>query len=122
MILQKKKPKHKKNKATKVKQPYSNKCVTIFKSNDETLNEIDVASNLFLHSIEWRTLRMKAFVLYGNSCQCCGANPKTGAILNVDHIKPRKHFPKLALEIKNLQILCNVCNHGKGNWNLTDWR
>jgi 5-methylcytosine-specific restriction endonuclease McrA len=36
--------------------------------------------------------------------------------------RAEKMFPSLALEIKNLQILCHECNHGKGNWNQTDWR
>jgi hypothetical protein len=76
----------------------------------------------FLSTYEWRKLRMEAIKKYGNSCQCCGASPKTGAVLNVDHIKPRKFFPHLALDIDNLQILCAECNHGKGNWDQTDWR
>lgn len=76
----------------------------------------------FLETFEWRRLRMEALKLYGRRCMCCGATPESGAVMNVDHIKPRKVFPELALEIKNLQILCNACNHGKGNWDMTDWR
>lgn len=26
------------------------------------------------------------------------------------------------LGIANLQVLCNDCNHGKGFWDMTDWR
>jgi len=80
------------------------------------------AGNDFLLSYEWRRLRMEALKLYGPRCQCCGATPKTGAVMNVDHIKPRLKYPELALDINNLQILCGVCNHGKGNWDETDWR
>jgi 5-methylcytosine-specific restriction endonuclease McrA len=42
--------------------------------------------------------------------------------MNVDHVKPRKLFPALSLDKGNLQVLCEVCNHGKGNWDQTDWR
>ena len=85
-------------------------------------SKIDVRSDAFLSSFEWRKLRMQALKLYGPKCMCCGATPATGAVMNVDHIKPRKLFPQLALEINNLQILCHECNHGKGNWDQTDWR
>lgn len=80
------------------------------------------ASHAFLTSYEWRRVRMIALKKYGAVCQCCGASPKTGAVINVDHIKPRKLFPQLALDVDNLQVLCNECNHGKGNWDTTDWR
>lgn len=76
----------------------------------------------FLTSYEWRKLRMEALKKYGPKCMCCGATPATGAVMNVDHIKPRKLFPELALELSNLQILCHECNHGKGNWDQSDWR
>jgi 5-methylcytosine-specific restriction endonuclease McrA len=76
----------------------------------------------FLSSPEWRRLRMQVIKKYGPVCMCCGASPKTGAVINVDHIKPRKLFPDLSLDINNLQILCGACNHGKGNWDTTDWR
>ena len=76
----------------------------------------------FLQSYEWRKVRMQAIIKYGRRCQCCGATPETGAIIHVDHIKPRKTNPELALILSNLQILCHECNHGKGNWDQTDWR
>lgn len=76
----------------------------------------------FLTSYAWRTLRMQALKLYGAICMCCGDSPQNGAVMNVDHIKPRKHFPNLALDIANLQILCGACNQGKCNWDETDWR
>lgn len=81
-----------------------------------------VTTDAFLQSYEWRKLRMEALKLHGARCQCCGATPATGAIMNVDHIKPRKLFPALALDLSNLQVLCHECNHGKGNWDQTDWR
>jgi len=77
----------------------------------------------FLKSFEWRRLRMQVIVERGAKCECCGATPADGqTVINVDHVKPRKLHPELALDKTNLQVLCHVCNHGKGNWNQTDWR
>lgn len=83
---------------------------------------VDITSKEFLETYEWRKLRMQALKKYGTRCMCCGASPATGAVMNVDHIKPRKLFPSLAMDINNLQVLCHECNHGKGNWDQTDWR
>ena len=83
---------------------------------------VNVASDAFLETYEWRRVRMMALKKHGPVCMCCGASPATGAVMNVDHIKPRKLFPQLALDVDNLQILCHECNHGKGNWDMTDWR
>lgn len=77
----------------------------------------------FLKSYEWRKVRMEVIVERGARCECCGARPGDGdTIINVDHIKPRRDFPALRLDKTNLQVLCHVCNHGKGNWDRTDWR
>jgi 5-methylcytosine-specific restriction endonuclease McrA len=83
---------------------------------------IHTASDAFLMTYEWRKVRMEALKKYGARCQCCGATPAHGAVMNVDHIKPRKLYPHLALDLNNLQVLCHDCNHGKGNWDMTDWR
>ena len=82
----------------------------------------DPASEEFLKTYEWRRVRMEVLKKYGARCQCCGASSKDGVVIHVDHIKPRRLFPELALDIANLQVLCEVCNHGKGNWDATDWR
>lgn len=79
-------------------------------------------SREFLETYEWRALRMKAIMHHGARCQCCGVTPDHGAVINVDHIRPRRTHPWLALVFENLQILCHTCNHGKGNWDSTDWR
>ncbi len=82
----------------------------------------DVNSDAFLASYEWRRVRMEALKRHGARCQCCGATPADGVRMHVDHIKPRRLFPQLALDVENLQVLCELCNHGKGNWDTTDWR
>ena len=85
-------------------------------------NKINVNADEFLTSYHWRKIRMEVLIRDGRKCACCGATPATGAVMNVDHIKPRRFYPELALEITNLQILCGDCNHGKGNWDETNWR
>lgn len=92
------------------------------RSKPQTVASAAVSSDEFLRTFEWRRVRMLALKKYGPRCQCCGATPDSGAVMNVDHIKPRNLFPELALDVNNLQILCAECNHGKGNWDMTDWR
>lgn len=69
----------------------------------------------FLISKEWKELRKKAIALYGSTCVFCGAEQTKYKRVNIDHIKPRKYFPHLALDINNLQPLCSPCNKKKGN-------
>ncbi len=76
----------------------------------------------FLHSYEWKKVRFDALKLNDGRCCLCGISADDGAVLNVDHIKPRKTHPELALTVSNLQVLCGTCNHGKGNRDETDWR
>lgn len=75
----------------------------------------------FLDSRAWKILRYQAFEKYGNRCQCCGATPADGVKMHVDHIKPKSTHPELALDLNNLQILCEDCNVGKINQWDTDW-
>lgn len=117
----------KKKKTTQIKQSSPTNNVRqpteeSVKSYITNYSKVNPASDDFLSSFEWKAVRMMALKKYGPVCQCCGASPKTGAVMHVDHIKPRKIFPNLALEIDNLQILCSDCNEGKGNWSMDDWR
>ena len=75
----------------------------------------------FYKSKEWRALRFKALVKYGNQCMCCGRQPPD-VIIHVDHIKSRYNYPELELDINNLQILCADCNLGKSYKYNTDFR
>lgn len=76
----------------------------------------------FLLSREWAVVRMVALERDGGRCACCGRTAADGIVINVDHIKPRRKYPEHALTVSNLQVLCNECNHGKGNRFQTDWR
>ena len=55
-------------------------------------------------------------------CMRCGVTPRKRSDVNVDHIKPRKTHPHLALDFDNLQVLCRWCNKRKGNKNDADYR
>lgn len=73
----------------------------------------------FYQTREWLELRYQVIVKYGKTCQCCGSKKLP---IHVDHIMPRSKFPDLELDINNLQILCEDCNIGKSNKDVTDWR
>lgn len=64
----------------------------------------------FYNSEEWKTLRDKVFQKYPAICMRCGNKNH----LEVDHVKPRAKYPKLKLDIDNLQVLCRDCNLLKG--------
>lgn len=76
--------------------------------------KIKKAYKKFYESEAWLRLRYRALQKYGRRCQCCGAEPKNGIRLHVDHIQPRIRYPHLELKLSNLQILCEECNKGKG--------
>lgn len=95
-------------------------CVQIM--NRPTREQAVLNPRKFYQTREWHKLRYEAFKQYGQRCMVCGATNKSGARLHVDHVKPIKHYPELAHDINNLQILCALCNSGKGSWDETDWR
>lgn len=76
----------------------------------------------FFKTPEWQQLRYKILIKYGRKCMCCGAEPKDGVQLHVDHIKPRSKYPELELDEGNLQVLCEDCNMGKSNIYQHDFR
>lgn len=81
-----------------------------------------IASDKFLASFDWRRVRMAALANTEGRCECCGATSGDGALLNVDHVMPRKYYPQFALSLSNLQILCVDCNVGKGNDFMIHWK
>lgn len=82
----------------------------------------------FYASWEWRTLRMEVLKEQGATCNCCGASKGDRDMAGkpvkivVDHIKPLSKHWHLRLDKSNLQVLCDECNMGKGNWDETDFR
>jgi 5-methylcytosine-specific restriction endonuclease McrA len=86
------------------------------------ISEKQGAKDFYL-SWEWKRLRYQALKLHGRRCQCCGWAPgDSDGHLVVDHIKPRRHYPELELDLSNLQVLCNDCNMGKGSAYEDDFR
>lgn len=78
----------------------------------------DAEVNQFYASYAWHKARYTILAKYGRVCMVCGTDQN----INVDHIKPLRLNWNRRLDLNNLQILCGPCNHGKGNWDTTDWR
>ena len=92
------------------------------KTDNEIAQQIRTASDGFLRTPEWKALREEAIARYGAICMVCGREQTQRRRMNVDHIKPRKFFPELALCIENAGILCPPCNKKKGNSDWGDYR
>jgi len=69
----------------------------------------------FYRTKAWRELRLSILLASDCSCKICGNTSEKGAVLHVDHIKPRSLYPELALDEGNLQVLCEDCNIAKSN-------
>jgi len=67
----------------------------------------------FYQTHAWKALRYDVLQSSDGTCGLCGRSRDSGAVLHVDHIKPRSKYPELALELTNLQVLCDDCNIGK---------
>ena len=76
----------------------------------------------FYNSQAWQKSRYAALRRSNGRCELCGISKAEGAIIQVDHIKPRSKHPELELDPNNLQVLCRPCNLGKSNTDSIDWR
>lgn len=70
----------------------------------------------------WKRLRYAVLKKYGFRCMACGGSQEDGTVIQVDHILPISIYPELALDEKNLQVLCKECNSGKRNLFFDDHR
>ena len=95
--------------------------VRIFHCHTE-LEEAMPESTSFYNTKRWLTLRFKALEKYGQRCMCCNRSAEDEVRIEVDHVYPRSKFPELEYEFANLQILCNLCNVGKSNTVIKDFR
>ena len=57
-------------------------------------------------------LRVQVLIRDGNKCKICGKTV-TGDDIHIDHITPWSKGGETVLD--NLQVLCSLCNGGKGN-------
>ena len=73
----------------------------------------------FYDTEEWMITSEFIKKLYGRSCMKCG---ETRGEMHSDHIIPRSIKDYLALDPRNLQVLCKRCNMEKGNTNQIDYR
>jgi hypothetical protein len=88
------------------------------KISDEIHRRVALAAETkisVMPAIRWQVFQRDSW-----RCVACGRTSHDGAILHVDHITPRSRGGKNSLD--NYQTLCDVCNIGKGNRDLTDLR
>lgn len=81
----------------------------------ETIN-IEIDETKFVKAgIRWQVFERDDF-----KCVACGKSAHEGAILHVDHIKPKSKGGSNTME--NYQTLCHLCNIGKSNKSEKDLR
>ena len=67
----------------------------------------------FYKSKEWHRVRQKALIRDHFSCVNCGTDVRAKGASRVDHIRPRKKYPDLALHLPNLRTLCVPCDNAR---------
>lgn len=82
----------------------------------------------FYQSKEWRALRLEAISRAGHECEHCKRQGKLTTVntinkrgrktkMDVNHIKPVRTHPHLALSLDNLEYLCVPCHNIADNKN-----
>lgn len=92
---------------------YTENAETITHCFSQRLNQL--CPEFDYYSKDFRILRHKVFIKKGEICALCGAIPKEGISLTIDHIKPVSKYPELAMIEDNLQVLCWPCNQKKSD-------
>jgi 5-methylcytosine-specific restriction endonuclease McrA len=104
----------------KKKKKVKRSTTNVNKNYDTRLKYKPGMGKEFYSTNEWLQLRYKILKRDGRKCACCGAS-SINVVFHVDHIKPRSLFPELELFQDNLQVLCEDCNLGKSNLDMTNW-
>lgn len=81
----------------------------------DTKTIIDILSSgkldRFYKSKDWMKVREDVLIRDNNECQMCKAQGRVSLAQCVHHKKHLKDYPMLALDINNLQSLCNACHN-----------
>lgn len=91
-------------------------------TDNELAEQLKTSGDKLFDTKEWKDLKRQVHEKYGYVCMKCKRLPYSFRNVCVDHIKPRKWFPELALCFENLQVLCSRCNKAKGNKTISDYR
>ncbi len=71
----------------------------------------------FYRTKQWYKVRQKALMRANYCCEECGVCQRKG--LHVHHVKSRKEYPMMALELSNLIVLCTA-DHNRRHDRIND--
>lgn len=80
------------------------------KTANKRYNRKRADSDRFYDTAAWRNFR-KYYVTVHPLCEPCEARGEYVPVAVVDHIKPFKEFPELALDEDNVRSLCRTCDN-----------
>ena len=88
-------------------QPYRDRAQALKKKHEPR--------NLFnqWRNSEGRQWKVEQYAKTNGCCPHCKRHFTIGNLV-IDHMKPIKDFPELAVNTQNLQLLCHDCNQKKG--------
>ena len=88
----------------------------IYRDRSQEIKEKHKPRNLFnqwRNSTEGQSWKADEYKRLEGRCNNCQKQFTVGNLV-IDHIKPIKDFPGLAVDPKNFQLLCHDCNRQKG--------
>lgn len=65
----------------------------------------------FYSSPEWQRVRHQVLIRDNFHCVWCNEDVSGKGKARIDHIKMKKQYPELALDINNLRTLCASCDN-----------
>lgn len=94
-------------------------CGKKCKLADRSKKDLDRRQKAIVEGESDAYLKLRFMVLRRDdfTCQYCGRNAQSGAVLHIDHVCPKSNGGKYAFD--NLVTSCFECNEGKGDILLT---